>query len=207
MGGSAEGGGTADPSRPARDTPSPAEPGRARSTVLQGGRAKAYRPISPQARAAALAAGLDAYRRGDFFEAHEVLEPAWMGTADPGERALYQGLIKLAAGFVHAVRGNPRGVENNLRGARVHLAAAARAGHDGGLDLATLLADLDARLAVVAALPSVPPRAPGTSRFASREPVAVEPPGLVAREGPPGAGIRPVGALGRAGRRGPDRGA
>jgi len=29
------------------------------------------------------------------------------------EKALYQGLIKLAAGYVHAVRGNPIGVTRN----------------------------------------------------------------------------------------------
>ena len=41
-----------------------------------------------------------------------------MGTADIGERELYQGLIKVAAGFVHAVRGNPPGIARNLEGAR-----------------------------------------------------------------------------------------
>ena len=60
-------------------------------------------------RATAFAEGLDAYDRGDFFEAHELLEPAWMGTDDPAERALLQGLIKLAAAYVHDVRGNPAG--------------------------------------------------------------------------------------------------
>ena len=80
--------------------------------------------IGAEARAAALRAGLAAYERGDFFEAHELLEPAWMGTADPVERELHQGLIKLAAGFVHAVRGNPLGIVKNLRGARERLARA-----------------------------------------------------------------------------------
>ena len=81
-----------------------------RRTVLQDGRAKAYRPLSVEKRVAAYRAGIAAYRGGDFFEAHELLEPAWMGTDEPIERALHQGLIKLAAGFVHAVRGNPAGV-------------------------------------------------------------------------------------------------
>ncbi len=47
------------------------------------GRRKAYRPLPAPTRAAAVAEGLDAYERGDFFEAHELLEPAWMGTDDP----------------------------------------------------------------------------------------------------------------------------
>jgi predicted metal-dependent hydrolase len=117
-------------------------------TVLQGGRAKAYRPLPRAERARALAAGLDAYDRGDFFLAHEILEPAWMGTDDPLERELHQGLIKLAAAYVHAARGNPLGFEKNLRGARSRLATAVDgAGDPAGLDLPQLLADIDDRLA------------------------------------------------------------
>lgn len=116
-------------------------------TVLQGGRAKAYRPLPDADRRAALQAGLAAYGRGDFFEAHELLEPAWMGTADPGERELHQGLIKLAAGFVHAVRGNQRGVAKNLAGARDRLATARDLDAAPDLDLAALVADVEERLA------------------------------------------------------------
>jgi predicted metal-dependent hydrolase len=126
-------------------------PVRAGATVLQGGRAKAYRPIPADARRAALEKAIAAYRRGDFFEAHEILEPAWMGTDDMTERELYQGLIKLAAAFVHAVRGNPKGIARNLVGARERLAAAASASPTaGGVDLVPLLADVDDRLARLA---------------------------------------------------------
>jgi predicted metal-dependent hydrolase len=118
------------------------------ATVVQGGRAKAYRPIPAADRAHAFEAALDAYERGDFFEAHELLEPAWMGTADVPERELYQGLIKLAAGYVHAVRGNPIGLAKNLRGARDRLAAAQDAkAATGDVDLVGLLAAIDSRLA------------------------------------------------------------
>jgi hypothetical protein len=125
-----------------------------RRTVVQDGRAKAYRPLPVEERAAAYRAGLAAYRRGDFFEAHELLEPAWMGTDDLVERALHQGLIKLAAGFVHAVRGNPAGIRKNLVGARPRLAAAEAGGASHGLaggrirglDLPRLIGDIDARL-------------------------------------------------------------
>ncbi len=95
---------------------------------------------------AALAAGLAAYERGDAFLAHELLEPAWMGTRDLGERELLQGLIKLAAAFVHAARGNAAGVAKNLRGARERLANAGDAGASLGIDLAALLAEIDERL-------------------------------------------------------------
>ena len=122
----------------------------ATGTVLQGGRAKAYRPISAGERQTAYRAALAAYDRGDFFLAHELLEPAWMGTDDLPERELYQGLIKLAAAFVHGVRGNPRGIAKNLEGARPRLVAALDAGWTGGLELTELLADIDALLAVLA---------------------------------------------------------
>jgi predicted metal-dependent hydrolase len=120
---------------------------------MQGDRRKAYRPIPPDRRRAALEAGLSAYERGDFFEAHELLEPAWMGTSDLAERALYQGLIKLAAGYVHAVRGNPTGVALNLRGARGHLETSLRLDAEVAasreIDLRRLIEAIDARLAAV----------------------------------------------------------
>lgn len=122
------------------------------ATVLQNGRRKAYRPIPAADRRAAFEAAVEAYERGDFFEAHELLEPAWMGTDDVGERELYQGLIKLAAAFVHGVRGNPRGIAKNLEGARARLGTALAAGTPtGGIDLAALLADIDGRLSRLAA--------------------------------------------------------
>lgn len=118
-------------------------------TVLQGGRAKAYRPIPAADRRRAFEAGVAAYDRGDYFEAHELLEPAWMGTADLAERDLLQGLIKLAAAFVHGVRGNPLGIARNLTGARERLAAAAGspAATASGIDISALVAAVDDRLA------------------------------------------------------------
>lgn len=112
------------------------------------GRAKAYRPLPGEERIAAVKAGLEAYGAGDFFEAHELMEPAWMGTADLAERALIQGLIKVAAADVHAVRGNPAGVRRNLEGARDRLVSGADGAITGvELDVAALLAAIDARLA------------------------------------------------------------
>jgi uncharacterized protein len=126
-----------------------AEADPARQVVVGAdGRAKAYRPLPADERIAAVTAGLEAYRAGDFFEAHELMEPAWMGTADLAERALIQGLIKVAAADVHAVRGNPAGVRRNLEGARDRLAS----GLDGSItgvdvDVAGLLDAIDSRLA------------------------------------------------------------
>ena len=138
-------------------------------TVLQGGRAKAYRPLPVAARVAAVREGLEAYERGDAFLAHELLEPAWMGTADEAERELLQGLIKLAAGFVHAARDNALGVGKNLIGAREHLVAAEAASAAGGpigvpelasIDVPRLVADIDRIVSRVARNGDLPLRRP-----------------------------------------------
>jgi hypothetical protein len=126
--------------------------------VGRDGRAKAYRPLPVETRRAAIEAGLAAYDRGDFFEAHEKLEPAWMGSDDAVERALLQGLIKVAAAYVHGVRGNPAGIRTNLTGARRLLAEAAEVdGENGaGIDVMVLLADVDTRLDDLASHPDEP---------------------------------------------------
>jgi predicted metal-dependent hydrolase len=125
------------------------------TVVDSAGRAKAFRPLPPATRAAALQDGIDAYERGDFFEAHELLEPAWMGTDDPGERAFLQGLIKLAAAYVHGVRGNAAGIVKNLTGARAWLIEGSLAEpRRAGLDLVALVTEIDDRLADLAAHPT-----------------------------------------------------
>ena len=147
--------------------------------ILERGRSKAHRPLPDVARRAAVNRGLAAYDRGAWYLAHEELEPAWMGTDDLAERALLSGLIKVAAAYVHAARGNPLGVRTNLRGARERLATAAASASarpsgaarppgsmDGGsvgptgsedrIDLPALLAAVDDRLARVEALCNAP---------------------------------------------------
>ena len=141
------------------------------------GRRKAYRPMPPAERDAAIARGLSAYDRGAYYLAHEELEVAWMATANTGERERLGGLIKLAAAGVHAARGNPAGVATNLRGARERLRGAREAGADGGLNLPAILVAIDERLALADALPMIP-----------RHPVP-DPPTEVA--GPPGRAGRP----------------
>ena len=135
-------------------------------TILQGGRAKAYRPMPAADRAAAFAAGLAAYDRGDFFLAHELLEPAWMGTDDLAERELYQGLIKLAAAFVHGVRGNPPGIATQPRGRRGR-GSPARRGRRRRRRASTSTTSsraIDDRLARLASDPDASPIEPPTLR-------------------------------------------
>jgi DUF309 family protein family protein len=145
-----------------------------RSVVIgRDGRAKAYRPLPEADRAAALEAGLAAYAAGDYFEAHELLEPAWMGTDVPADRALLQGVIKVAAAYVHDVRGNPAGIVRNLEGARARLVESEEDRHAAGLpapwlDVPGLIAAIDVRLADLAAHPDGPtlgpPDLPGSAR-------------------------------------------
>jgi predicted metal-dependent hydrolase len=143
-----------------------------RSVVVgRDGRAKAYRPLPDADRVTALANGLAAYERGDYFEAHEDLEPAWMGTDDRAERALLQGLIKVAAAYVHDVRGNPAGIARNLEGARVLLVEARIDGpvvNVARLDIDDLVAAIDLRLADLSVHPDEPTLGPPILRRSVR---------------------------------------
>ncbi len=115
-------------------------PPEARSTILQAGRRKAYRPLPAAEREAAVREALDAWERRDWFETHELLEPAWMGSPELGERLRLQAVIKIAAAFVHLARDNRAGVRTNLLGARARAveagppAVALVAAIDGAID-------------------------------------------------------------------------
>ena len=63
------------------------------------------------------------YNAGCHWHAHEVLEDLWRATGDPERRLFFQGVIQLAAAFVHAERGNMRGVRRLLAKAAAKLAA------------------------------------------------------------------------------------
>lgn len=172
--------------------------------VMERGRSKAYRPLPPEVRTAAVERGLAAYGRGAWYLAHEELEPAWMGTDDPAERAVLSGLIKLAAAYVHAARGNVLGVRTNLRGARERLrtaAASAGAAHGargaaGRVDLDVLLDGLEHRLARIEALCAVAPGSdPDPARGSSAAiatAVSGVAPGSAPRSIPHGGGALPA---------------
>jgi hypothetical protein len=151
------------------------------------GRAKVYRPLDVAARRAAREAGIAAFEEGRFFEAHELMEPAWMGSPDPAERDLDQGLIKLAAAYVHAQRGNALGMRKNLAGARRRLAAVVgahgdagrRAAEAAGVDASDVLRRVDEALAALVDLPPqagdllglIPPHP--VARFEALAPIAI----------------------------------
>jgi predicted metal-dependent hydrolase len=64
------------------------------------------------------------FDRAEYFEAHEVLEELWLPVRRTSEGALWQGLIQLAAAFVHVQRSRPGPALSLLRSARQRLAGA-----------------------------------------------------------------------------------
>ena len=91
--------------------------------------------------------GLALMRRGEFFAAHEELETAWRA-APAGERDFYQGLVHVAVAWYQAGRGRPVACASQLEKARRRLAAFAPAHR--GVDVGSVLAQVDAAAAVVA---------------------------------------------------------
>ncbi len=62
-----------------------------------------------RARLGELYAAIDQFKRRWYFESHETLEDLWMVTPYP-ERDFLQGIIQLAAAFVHFARGEYPGI-------------------------------------------------------------------------------------------------
>jgi predicted metal-dependent hydrolase len=67
-----------------------------------------------------LASGLECYRRGQFFEAHEHWELVWLQCAEP-DKTFLQSLIQVSAAFHHLGRGNLVGARSLLRRALARL--------------------------------------------------------------------------------------
>jgi predicted metal-dependent hydrolase len=85
--------------------------------------------------------GLELIDRGEYFEAHEVLEDLWRA-AEPDERDFFQGLVHVAVAWHHAGRGNRPGFERQLEKAARRLGTYAPAHR--GVDVADVLAQIAA---------------------------------------------------------------
>jgi uncharacterized protein len=77
---------------------------------------------------------VELFNAGSYWESHEVLEGPWR----EGRSEFYHGLILYASAFVHALRGNPRGVDAQL--AKAERALAPFQPHYLGVDVAAVLA-------------------------------------------------------------------
>ena len=69
---------------------------------------------------AALREGVALYNRGEFFDAHEVMEEAWKGM-EGSERHIYQGLIQVATAFHHARLGKLKSARKLLTRSLAHM--------------------------------------------------------------------------------------
>jgi predicted metal-dependent hydrolase len=96
---------------------------------------------------AELRRGLELMRRGEFFAAHEELELAWRAVAAE-ERDFFQGLVHVTVAWYQAWRGRPVACASQLAKARRRLAAYVPSHR--GVDVASLLAQVDAAEEVVA---------------------------------------------------------
>ena len=52
--------------------------------------------------------GMEAFNRGEYYEAHELLEQAWNEDATPA-RELYRAILQVAVAYYHVERGNYNG--------------------------------------------------------------------------------------------------
>lgn len=62
-----------------------------------------FDPLHPEARK-----GIELFNLGEFYEAHDPLELAWMETLSP-ERDLYQGILQIGLAYFQISQGNYRG--------------------------------------------------------------------------------------------------
>jgi predicted metal-dependent hydrolase len=65
-------------------------------------------------------AGVEAFNRREFFEAHEVWEDVWHACQGP-TRDFFQGLIQVAVCLYHFRRGNTRGARKLCLSCRKYL--------------------------------------------------------------------------------------
>ncbi|HET6382954.1 MAG TPA: DUF309 domain-containing protein [Armatimonadota bacterium] len=89
---------------------------------------------------AAIDEGVRLINSGAFFEAHEVLEVAWRGAADPMKQFL-KGLIHVAVALYQYERRNEHGARVKYRSAIGYLTPYAPA--YAGLDVSALIAEMN----------------------------------------------------------------
>jgi len=92
-----------------------------------------------EARLAELHRAIDEFNRGWYFESHETLEDLWMVTPLP-DRTFMQGIIQLAAAFVHYARREYPGIFKLLDASADKLREFAPS--HAGVDVTALLDDV-----------------------------------------------------------------
>jgi hypothetical protein len=70
-------------------------------------------PLDPEEADRLFREGVALFNGARYWHAHEAWETLWRAAPDE-ERDFYQGLIQIAAGFLHLARRNRRGARNKL---------------------------------------------------------------------------------------------
>jgi len=83
--------------------------------------------------------GIELFNRGEFFEAHEVLEDVWRAAPTENKKFL-QGLVQLAVAFHHHSTGNLVGMRSVMQRGMNNLAG--HADDSYGVNLASLIRSL-----------------------------------------------------------------
>jgi len=115
-----------------------------------------------------LAAGLNCYKREEFFDAHEHWENIWRQSRGP-EKPFLQALIQVAGALHHYRRRNLRGCQALLRGAMRRLGP--YPDRFGGVLLAPLRQELAAWLQALEKSLARESRVAGQGLFATGTPV------------------------------------
>ncbi len=74
-------------------------------------------PIPKEEFEACLASGVSLFNEGEYMEAHETFERAWVSTHD-SEADFFKGLIQCSICLYHFSRGNPDGAKKLYSGQR-----------------------------------------------------------------------------------------
>jgi predicted metal-dependent hydrolase len=118
----------------------------------------------------------ECFNRGEYFEAHDVLEDLWLEQGrDAPDHGFHKGLIQVAGAFVHARKGRPGPAVALLRLARSYLGRFP-AWHQG-LDVGQLLSRCQhwesgvLATGVSSMLDGPPPQVVLTPRAAAEHPV------------------------------------
>ncbi len=96
-----------------------------------------------------LAAGIDLFNRGEYWEAHEAWEREWTLDRKGPESGFYKGLIQVAAGCLHYTRHNRRGAVNKWQSGAGYLRPYLPA--HAGVRISPLVASVDGFLAAMRA--------------------------------------------------------
>ena len=94
-----------------------------------------------------LARGVELFNAGEFWEAHEAWEEAWMPHRHEPGSDFFKGLVQVSAGWFHYGRRNRNGALIKWRTGADYLRQYLPADH--GLDLAGLVAHTDAARAAL----------------------------------------------------------